>query len=144
MAVQSITNPFLTKSVLPAISSSSFSSTRNNSNELGVVSVGALGRGSSRGGRTDALGLVVCALDRSNGSKSSSGGNDGAKKGGVPNSNYVVPLDKSFTPTNSSCITRPLVEILRDLNKRIPDNIIETTTPPPHDDNTAATTFIPW
>jgi hypothetical protein len=55
-----------------------------------------------------------------------------------------VPLDKSFTPTNSSCITRPLVEILRDLNKRIPDNIIETTTPPPHDDNTAATTFIPW
>ncbi|KAE8023823.1 hypothetical protein FH972_009482 [Carpinus fangiana] len=142
MAVQSITNPFLAKSVLPAISSSSFSSTRNNSNELGVARVGAHGRGINRGGRTDALGLVVCALDRSNGSKS--GGNDGAKKGGVPNSNYVVPLDKSFTPTNSSCITRPLVEILRDLNKRIPDNIIETTPPPPHNDNTAATTFIPW
>ncbi|KAI3985912.1 hypothetical protein MKX01_038994, partial [Papaver californicum] len=32
----------------------------------------------------------------------------------VPNSNYVVPLDKSST---SSCITRPLAEILRDLNK---------------------------
>ncbi|KAK4371310.1 hypothetical protein RND71_010785 [Anisodus tanguticus] len=49
----------------------------------------------------------------------------------VPNTNYVVPLDKS----SSSCITRPLDEILRDLNKRIPDNIIKA------DDNS---TFIPW
>ncbi|KAF9622038.1 hypothetical protein IFM89_029322 [Coptis chinensis] len=43
--------------------------------------------------------------------------------GVLPNSNsstnYVVPLD------NSSCITRPLAEILRDLNKRVPDNIIK-------------------
>ncbi|KAJ3683590.1 hypothetical protein LUZ60_013817 [Juncus effusus] len=39
--------------------------------------------------------------------------------GVVPTSNYVVPLDK--LPTG---ITRPLVEILRDLNKRVPDNII--------------------
>ncbi|XP_050221182.1 DNA repair RAD52-like protein 2, chloroplastic [Mercurialis annua] len=59
--------------------------------------------------------------------------------GGVPNSNYVVPLDKSSSPSSSSnfyssCITRPLAEILRDLNKRIADNII---TP-------SDTTFIPW
>ncbi|ONI29703.1 hypothetical protein PRUPE_1G209900 [Prunus persica] len=56
---------------------------------------------------------------------------------GVPNSNYVVPLDKSFSSSNSSCITRPLAEILRDLNKRIPDNIIQA---PPHHHST----FIPW
>ncbi|KAL3615733.1 hypothetical protein CASFOL_041394 [Castilleja foliolosa] len=52
------------------------------------------------------------------------------KKASAPNSNYVVPLDKS------SCITRPLAEILRDLNKRIPDNIIKT-----QNDHS---TFIPW
>ncbi|KAJ3681301.1 hypothetical protein LUZ60_015790 [Juncus effusus] len=40
--------------------------------------------------------------------------------GGVPTTNYVVPLDKT-----SSGITRPLVEILRDLNKRVPDNILK-------------------
>lgn len=58
----------------------------------------------------------------------------------VPNSNYVVPLDsKSFS--SSSCVTRPLAEILRDLNKRIPDNIITKPKPPaPGDHNT----FIPW
>ncbi|XP_071695956.1 DNA repair RAD52-like protein 2, chloroplastic [Rutidosis leptorrhynchoides] len=55
---------------------------------------------------------------------------DGSKGVSVPNSNYVVPLDIS-----SSCITRPLAEILRDLNKRIPDNIIV---------NTANSAFIPW
>ncbi|KAL9258928.1 DNA repair RAD52-like protein [Drosera capensis] len=50
----------------------------------------------------------------------------GASHGGVSsmaavpnNSNYVVPLDQ-----NASCITRPLAEILRDLNKRIPENIV--------------------
>ncbi|KAL9226442.1 hypothetical protein vseg_002256 [Gypsophila vaccaria] len=53
-------------------------------------------------------------------------GGDGKK--GVPNSNYVVPFDKA-----SSCITRPLAEILRDLNKRIPDNILR-----PH------SKIIPW
>ncbi|XP_047071291.1 DNA repair RAD52-like protein 2, chloroplastic [Lolium rigidum] len=34
-------------------------------------------------------------------------------------SNYVVPLDAA-----PSGITRPLVEILRDLNKRVPDTIV--------------------
>ena len=33
--------------------------------------------------------------------------------------NYVVPLDAA-----PSGITRPLVEILRDLNKRVPDTIV--------------------
>ncbi|KAL0318227.1 UNVERIFIED_CONTAM: DNA repair -like protein 2, chloroplastic [Sesamum calycinum] len=69
------------------------------------------------------LKLQVSALSGGDGSSSS-------KKAAAPNSNYVVPLDKS------SCITRPLAEILRDLNKRIPDNIIKT-----HDDHS---TFIPW
>ncbi|CAN0913945.1 DNA repair RAD52-like protein 2, chloroplastic [Linum grandiflorum] len=75
---------------------------------------------------------LVSALG-SGGSGSSS--NDGNKKKGVPNSNYVVPLDKSFSSAQSSCITRPLAEILRDLNKRIPDNIIKPSQPP---------TSIPW
>lgn len=61
-----------------------------------------------------------------------SGGDSGgsSKKAAAPNSNYVVPMDKS------SCITRPLAEILRDLNKKIPDNIIKIS-----DDQS---TFIPW
>ncbi|KAM3281238.1 DNA repair RAD52-like protein 2, chloroplastic [Capsicum chacoense] len=50
------------------------------------------------------------------------------------NTNYVVPLDK----TASSCITRPLAEILRDLNKRIPDNIIKPENGHDH------STFITW
>ncbi|ONK72144.1 uncharacterized protein A4U43_C04F16240 [Asparagus officinalis] len=47
--------------------------------------------------------------------KSSNGG----KKEVPNNSKYVVPLDKA-----TSGLTRPLAEILRDLNKRVPDNII--------------------
>ncbi|KAL6968748.1 hypothetical protein U1Q18_034541 [Sarracenia purpurea var. burkii] len=74
---------------------------------------------------TSTSAVRVFALDRNSGSS-----NEGNKIASVPNSNYVVPLDAS------SCITRPLAEILRDLNKRIPDNIINT------DD--ASTTFIPW
>eukprot|EP00262_Sarcandra_glabra_P022100 TRINITY_DN9628_c0_g1_i2.p1 TRINITY_DN9628_c0_g1~~TRINITY_DN9628_c0_g1_i2.p1 ORF type:complete len:155 (+),score=2.82 TRINITY_DN9628_c0_g1_i2:175-639(+) len=66
-------------------------------------------------------GLVVSALERNN-------SNSNTKKA-LPNSNYVIPLDKS------SCITRPLAEILRDLNKRVPDNIIKP------DDNDI---YIPW
>ncbi|XP_076885567.1 DNA repair RAD52-like protein 2, chloroplastic [Bidens hawaiensis] len=56
--------------------------------------------------------------------------NTGSK---VPNSNYVVPMDNS-----SSCITRPLIEILRDLNKKIPDSITVK-----HDDTTHSS-YIPW
>ena len=67
---------------------------------------------------------VKCGIERS-----SSDGKKGGGGGGVSNSNYVVPLDNM---ANSSCITRPLAEILRDLNKRIPDTIVK------HD------RFIPW
>ncbi|XP_059309174.1 DNA repair RAD52-like protein 2, chloroplastic [Lycium ferocissimum] len=63
---------------------------------------------------------------------SSTGDVTGGKNATSSNTNYVVPLDK----VSSSCITRPLAEILRDLNKRIPDNIIKAD-----DDNS---TFIPW
>ncbi|KAJ6943909.1 hypothetical protein NC652_009365 [Populus alba x Populus x berolinensis] len=64
------------------------------------------------------------------------GGDGGVKKKGVPNSNYVVPLDNSLASAYTSCITRPISEILRDLNKRIPDNIIK----PPN----SSSTLIPW
>lgn len=47
------------------------------------------------------------------------GSGSNGKKVGVPNSNYVVPLDMA-----AAGLTRPLNEILRDLNKRVPDKII--------------------
>ncbi|KAK7272780.1 hypothetical protein RIF29_13819 [Crotalaria pallida] len=79
--------------------------------------------------------LVVCALERSNNNSNNSSSSDGLKKGGggggEPNSNYVVPLEASF-PFNS--LARPLAEILRDLNKRLPDNLILPADP----------TLIPW
>ncbi|KAJ4748978.1 cobalt ion-binding protein [Rhynchospora pubera] len=53
------------------------------------------------------------------GDKNKSVAKSGGAAGTVPTSNYMVPMDK--LPTG---ITRPLVEILRDLNKRVPDNII--------------------
>lgn len=81
--------------------------------------------------RTGSVGLVHCS------SHSSNTANNNDKNKGVPNSNYVVPLEKSFSSANSSYMTRPLVEILRDLNKRIPDNIINRP------DN-ACSTFISW
>ncbi|THU69653.1 hypothetical protein C4D60_Mb08t16660 [Musa balbisiana] len=65
--------------------------------------------------------VIVAALEKGasasgNGAKKTGGAGGGGR---VPNSNYVVPLD--LTP--SFC--RPLKEILRDLNKRVPDNIID-------------------
>ncbi|CAK7335985.1 unnamed protein product [Dovyalis caffra] len=87
--------------------------------------------------RTSNCKLIVHALAGSNGGSCAGGGGDGGvKKKGVPNSNYVVPLDKSLASAYTSCITRPLSEILRDLNKRIPDNIIK----PPN----SSSTLIPW
>ncbi|KAA8532226.1 hypothetical protein F0562_032249 [Nyssa sinensis] len=91
--------------------------------------------GGSANSNSSSRGLRVLALERSSSSSSSS--NDANKKTSVPNSNYVVPLDKSPI---SSCITRPLAEILRDLNKRIPDNIIKLDDDIGGDDST----FIPW
>ncbi|EEF50166.1 DNA repair RAD52-like protein 2, chloroplastic [Ricinus communis] len=90
-----------------------------------------------RSGNRRRLRRVVCGSNGNNNNSEVGGGGTGTgntnKKKGVPNSNYVVPLDKSFSSSYSSCITRPLAEILRDLNKRIPDNII-----------TPSNTFIPW
>ncbi|XP_047322559.1 DNA repair RAD52-like protein 2, chloroplastic [Impatiens glandulifera] len=77
----------------------------------------------------------VFAIDRNSSAAGKTGG-DSTKKASVPSSNYVVPLDKSLS---SSCLTRPLVEILRDLNKRIPDNIISKS-----DGDDEFSTFIPW
>lgn len=76
------------------------------------------------------IGVVSCSS--SSGKNHNSSGGDGGSKKGVPNSNYVVPMDSSFS---SSSITRPLAEILRDLNKRIPDNIVNSSL---------SSTFIPW
>lgn len=77
-------------------------------------------RSAGGGGRRSNLVLVSALGDRSNSSTGSDGINSkGKAASAVPSSNYVVPMDNT-----SSCITRPLAEILRDLNKRIPDNII--------------------
>ncbi|KAI3698594.1 hypothetical protein L2E82_42251 [Cichorium intybus] len=80
-----------------------------------------MGRLSNGGGRRINLVAVSALGDRSNSSAGGDSNSNSKGKSGsaVPSSNYVVPLDNS-----SSCITRPLAEILRDLNKRIPDNII--------------------
>lgn len=127
-AVRPNTNPFVCK----IISLTCYKQTRKEDIELGFTrrrSFGVTGR----------LGTLPlkCALERSS-SSSSSNSNDG-KKGGVSNSNYVVPLDNSFPFSNSS-ITRPLAEILRDLNKRIPDTIVKAPIP----GDPSASTFIPW
>lgn len=90
--------------------------------------------------RRNSIGVIKCSIERS--SSNSSDGKKGAG-GVVSNSNYVVPLDDSFSFSNSSStITRPLAEILRDLNKRIPDTLVK----PPTDPNSSASssTFIPW
>lgn len=71
------------------------------------------------------LPVVAAALDKGPGASGNGGKKTGG--GGVPNSNYVVPLD--LTPS----FIRPLKEILRDLNKRVPDNIIN-----------AADNSVPW
>ncbi|KAF8105691.1 hypothetical protein N665_0157s0256 [Sinapis alba] len=63
---------------------------------------------------------------------------DAGKKKAVPNSNYVVPLERFSA---SSSITRPLIEILRDLNKKIPDNIVKSHDP---GSSAASSGFIPW
>ncbi|KAA3477896.1 DNA repair RAD52-like protein 2, chloroplastic [Gossypium australe] len=95
----------------------------DSNNKNGRLVIGGVGWG-----REPFLGRLHCSSNNNN-------SNCDAKKG-VPDSNYVVPLEKSFSPSNSSCITRPLIEILRDLNKRIPHNIIKS---PPN-----SSTFLPW
>ncbi|KAI7724708.1 hypothetical protein M8C21_004585 [Ambrosia artemisiifolia] len=84
--------------------------------------------------------VQVSALnDRSNSGDANININSkGKQKSAVPSSNYVVPLDYASTG-----ITRPLAEIFRDLNKRIPDNII-VKRPDDDDDNGIQSSFIPW
>ncbi|KAF8390803.1 hypothetical protein HHK36_025331 [Tetracentron sinense] len=112
MALQNAS--FLSKSVLPATGTRIPALSSSFPNELRICRPRDMKRRQ----------LLVWALDKSSSSSSSS---NASKKAAVPNSNYVVPLDKS------SCITRPLAEILRDLNKRVPDKIIKP------DSN-----YIPW
>ncbi|KAJ7567019.1 hypothetical protein O6H91_02G128700 [Diphasiastrum complanatum] len=54
----------------------------------------------------------------------------------VPFSNYAVPIDDL---AGSSFMTRPLAEILRDMNKRVPDKVIKTRY-----DRGAVLKYIPW
>ncbi|XP_042754038.1 uncharacterized protein LOC111913143 isoform X2 [Lactuca sativa] len=89
-----------------------------------------------RSGRRSKLVLVSSLGNHSNSSTDSDGNsnNKGKATSSVPSSNYVVPLDNP----SYSCITRPVDEILRDLNKRIPNNIIVK-----YPDSIQATS-IPW
>lgn len=76
--------------------------------QLGIVGVGGRGRiGSS----------IVAAAGFEKG-----GGSGIGSKVGVLSTNYVVPFDKAPT------LTRPLDEILRDLNKRVPDSLIKNNS----------------
>eukprot|EP00262_Sarcandra_glabra_P019008 TRINITY_DN7003_c1_g1_i1.p1 TRINITY_DN7003_c1_g1~~TRINITY_DN7003_c1_g1_i1.p1 ORF type:complete len:198 (-),score=25.08 TRINITY_DN7003_c1_g1_i1:525-1118(-) len=95
MAMQTTTSFLTRRSLAPRIATSSSSSCRRP-------------RGSV---------VVVLALENKN--HNNNGIRINPAKKAVPNSNYVVPLD------SSSCLTRPLAEIFRDLNKKVPDNIIK-------------------
>ena len=92
--------------------------------------------------RSSSIRAVSRNSNGSDASKKASGGVGGGGGGGgggsVPNSNYVVPLDKTFS---SSLTSRPLAEILRDLNKRIPDNIVVKTS---SSQSPSPNYFIPW
>ncbi|EFJ35349.1 hypothetical protein SELMODRAFT_68768, partial [Selaginella moellendorffii] len=55
----------------------------------------------------------------------------------VPYANYAVPIDNSSA---SSFITRPLAEILRDMNKRVPDKVIKIKV----DEDGNELKYIPW
>jgi len=54
----------------------------------------------------------------------------------VPYASYAVPLEASKEP---SLITRPLAEILRDMNKRVPDKVLKT-----RNDEGVVLKYIPW
>lgn len=88
--------------------------------------------------RSSCIHAVSRNSNGSDASKKASGGVGGGGGGSVPNSNYVVPLDKTFS---SSLTSRPLAEILRDLNKRIPDNIVVKTS---SSQSPSPNYFIPW
>lgn len=54
----------------------------------------------------------------------------------VPYESYAVPLKATEEP---SLITRPLAEILRDMNKRVPDKVLKT-----RNDEGVVLKYIPW
>lgn len=54
----------------------------------------------------------------------------------VPYASYAVPLESA---KESSFITRPLAEILRDMNKRVPDKVLKT-----RNDEGVVLKYIPW
>ncbi|KAG6552263.1 hypothetical protein Mapa_006113 [Marchantia paleacea] len=62
---------------------------------------------------------------------------DSAAKRVVPSyANYAVPIENQNT---SSFITRPLAEILRDMNKRVPDKVLKVRM-----DEGVPLKYIPW
>ncbi|KAL2607411.1 hypothetical protein R1flu_025984 [Riccia fluitans] len=62
---------------------------------------------------------------------------DSAAKRVVPSyANYAVPIENQ---TTSSFITRPLAEILRDMNKRVPDKVLKVRM-----DEGVPLKYIPW
>ncbi len=54
----------------------------------------------------------------------------------VSSASYAVPLESA---RESSFITRPLAEILRDMNKRVPEKVLKVKN-----DNGASLKYIPW
>ncbi|EXC32357.1 hypothetical protein L484_004699 [Morus notabilis] len=111
---------------------------RRNNDWRRIMGIGGGTRASPSITRNSASFCVVRGAVSRNGNDASSPKSKkvvgGVPQSGDPQSNYVVPLGNS----SSTSIIRPLEEILRDLNKRIPDNIIVSKT-------TAQSSFsIPW
>ncbi|CAM6030215.1 unnamed protein product [Sphagnum balticum] len=67
---------------------------------------------------------------------SSQGNGGGICAGIVSSASYAVPLESA---RESSFITRPLAEILRDMNKRVPEKVLKVKN-----DNGASLKYIPW
>lgn len=63
--------------------------------------------------------LVAAAAQLDKNGFGGGAGHDGRKKLGMASSNYVVPLDKQMPG-----LVRPLAEILRDLNSRVSEKMI--------------------
>ncbi|KAL3675157.1 hypothetical protein R1sor_025105 [Riccia sorocarpa] len=61
---------------------------------------------------------------------------DSAKRVVPSYANYAVPIENQ---TTSSFITRPLAEILRDMNKRVPDKVLKVRM-----DEGVPLKYIPW
>ncbi|KAJ6834707.1 DNA repair RAD52-like protein 2, chloroplastic [Iris pallida] len=111
----------------PAPASAACFRRRQQQQQPGAVSFGPRRR------RRSAAAASLSAAEGPAGNNISSSTVGGNKVSAAANSNYVVPLDLK---SPSFGLVRPLAEILRDLNKRVPDNIISSN---PKDANP-----IPW